>query len=525
MLGYIVLIICAYVFYEKFVKPAIYWKVRCVFHVDLYPRFVKVFVSDKNFLETVKDAYDEFPERRYYGSYQFFRPSLFLRDLELIKKITIKDFDHFHDHLSTQDEKVDPAVTQNLFSLKGQKWRDMRTTLSPVFTSSKMRHMFTLIAATADNFTNYFLEQCENSKVELEMKECYSKYTNDVIASCAFGIECDSLKNKGNEFFKMGQIFSGSFRGRAAWRGLLVAFFPTITNLFKISVFPRHVSEFFKRIVKETIAYREQNGIVRPDLIHLLMQARKGQLKDDEVDSETAGFATVEESNAGKNGDKTELTDDLITAQALVFFFAGFETSSTLLAFLSYELALNPDIQRKLQKEIDETMEKTSGKLDYDAVLKMRYLDQVVSETLRMYPPGFALSRLCTKEYLIPAKNPNEKDLTLEKGALAIVPVYALQMDPDYFPNPKKFDPERFSEENKINIVPGTYMPFGSGPRNCIGSRFALLETKALVASLCSKLNLVPIERTEIPIKIAKTAILGPKNGMWLGLERRMNVN
>lgn len=113
----------------------------------------------------------------------------------------------------------------------GQQWRNMRSTLSPAFTSSKMRHMFTLIAETAETFTNYFLENTENSKIELEMKEFYSKYTNDIIASCAFGIECDSLKNKDNEFFRMGNYFSSAFRGWAALRGLLNALFPWMAKV------------------------------------------------------------------------------------------------------------------------------------------------------------------------------------------------------------------------------------------------------------------------------------------------------
>lgn len=219
------------------------------------------------------------------------------------------------------------------------------------------------------------------------------------------------------------------------------------------------------------MSYREKENIFRPDMIHLLMEARKGRLKheDEKTYEKDTGFATAEESAIGKSASKMELTDDVITAQALIFFLAGFETTSTLLSFLSYELALNPDIQAKLQAEVDEATKEGRRKLSYERILSMKYLDQVISETLRKYPGGFIVVRQCVKDYKIEAKKDNEKDFTVEKDCLITVPVSGIHRDPNYFPEPDRFDPDRFSEENKGNIVSGSYMPFGSGPRNCIG--------------------------------------------------------
>lgn len=99
----------------------------------------------------------------------------------------------------------------------------------------------------------------------------------------------------------------------------------------------------------------------------------------------------------------------------------------------------------------------------------MKYLDQIICETLRRYPPAYILSRVCARDYLIKSKKSDEVDLFLEKGSILTIPVGGLHMDPQYFPDPERFDPDRFSEENKKKIISGTYMPFGSGPRNCIG--------------------------------------------------------
>jgi cytochrome P450 family 9 len=128
-----------------------------------------------------------------------------LRDPDLIKQITIKDFDHFLDHRSLVPEESDPLFGKNLFSLTGQKWRDMRSTLSPAFTSSKMKYMFELITKNGEQFAQHFLKQ-NKDLIKIEMKDTFTRFTNDVIASTAFGVECDSLGQPENEFYMMGRV-------------------------------------------------------------------------------------------------------------------------------------------------------------------------------------------------------------------------------------------------------------------------------------------------------------------------------
>jgi cytochrome P450 family 9 len=150
-----------------------------------------------------------------------------------------------------------------------------------------------------------------------------------------------------------------------------------------------------------------------------------------------------------------------------MFFFAGFETTSTLLQMTAYELARNPEIQATLHEEIDEVIKNLDGKsLTYDIIGRMKFLDMVVSESLRKWPPGpQANQRSCTKPYTMQTED--GKDVLLEKGALLFLPVVGLHYDEKYWPNSKKFDPYRFSEERRDQIHPGTYLPFGIGPRAC----------------------------------------------------------
>lgn len=131
---------------------------------------------------------------------------------------------------------------------------------------------------------------------------------------------------------------------------------------------------------------REQKNIVRPDLINLLLEARRdnGPKHEEQSGITDTGFAAVEESTLGKytKTQKRELTDYDVYAQCLIFFFAGFDTVSTALSLTVYELALNPDIQDKLRKEIDNVWQECDGKLSYDALSKMKYMDMVVSGKL-----------------------------------------------------------------------------------------------------------------------------------------------
>ncbi|KAJ3645290.1 hypothetical protein Zmor_022956 [Zophobas morio] len=481
----------------------------------------------QSFPDVMVMLYNACPNTRYSGVYQFFLPTLLVKDPDLIKQITVKDFDHFVDHRSFIPEDIDPLWDKNLLILRGKKWREMRTTLSPAFTSSKMKYMFTLISQSGEQFVNYFLKKDENL-ITIEMKDTFTRFTNDVIANTAFGAECDSLRDRENEFYLMGKEATDV---GGIWRMLkLIGYLviPRLYKFFKIPLFSRSVTDFFTNIVKSNIQSREKHGIVRPDMIHLLLQARKNELKHDESEPvQDTGFATVAESETNKDvqNTKREITDEDIISQALLFFFAGFETVSLLMCFMSYELAVNPDVQKRLIEEVDETLEACKGKLTYEALLGMKYLDMVVCETLRKWPNAVALDRICTKPYTIEPKYPDEKPVYLENNAVVWFPVFAIHRDPQYYPEPERFDPERFNDENKVNIKPCTYLPFGSGPRNCIGSRFALLETKILFFYVLSHFEVVPVEKTEIPLVLTKKQFnLTAENGFWLGLKRRVHL-
>lgn len=468
-----------------------------------------------------------------------------MRDPELIKHMAIKDFDHFEDHRSFLDDNMDELFGNSLFMLKGSKWRDMRATLSPAFTGSKMRQMFELVSDCAKDMSNYFVKQAVNGQVlRYEMKDIFSKYSNDVIASCAFGYKVNSVEDTQNDFYVTGKRFMNITGVLGALRLFLLRTVPAVMKLLDIQFIEKKVSIFFKSMVMDTIAIREEKNIFRPDIINLLMNVRKGIHAQPTVEDKNSndGFATVEESHVGKATVKREWTDNEIVAQCFLFFLAGFDTASTMLSFTFYELAINPDIQQRLYDEIAEIDSKLNGKqIDYDVLQKMKYLDQVISESLRKWPPAALTDRLCSKEYTFES---DDKKFIIEKGQSFWIPIHGLHHDPNYYSEPEKFDPERFSDENRGRIIHGTYIPFGTGPRNCIGrlsmkyfsitayilfhvrpfsgSRFALMEIKAIIYYMLLKFKMEPNENTQIPLKYKKQPItISTERGIHLTLNPR----
>ncbi|KAI2474114.1 cytochrome P450 9e2 isoform X2 [Diabrotica virgifera virgifera] len=500
-----------------------YWKDLNVEQADINYIFKNIYIlfsKKTSFAEMTVIGYNKFPKSRYIGTYQLLKPMMLIKDPELLKDITVKSFDHFMDHTNQVSENSDPLWTKNLVALRGQQWRDMRSVLSPSFTSSKMKVMFTLMTECAQNFSKHFQKKKEDV-VELELKETFTRFTNDVIATTAFGIKVDSLEDRDNEFYLMGRDVTNFTGTLKMLKFMIAAAFPRLANLLKITFFDNKTRNFFTKLIDKTVQVREDKGIVRPDMIHLLMEARKGvQIKEELTVDE--GFATAKEvENLAEKVVSKEITNIDITAQALIFFLAGFETVASTMCFVGYELAANQDYQERLREEIMETLDQCHGSLSYEALLKMKYMDMFVSESLRKWPVAIMTERQCTKDYIIKPERPEEAPVTIKKGMSIWMPVYPIHRDSKYYPDPDKFDPDRFNEQNKSKINPYTYLPFGLGPRNCIGSRFALLEVKVVFFYLLRDFQIVPVEKSQIPLVISKKNFnLTSEGGFWFGLKR-----
>ncbi|XP_011689080.1 PREDICTED: probable cytochrome P450 6a14 [Wasmannia auropunctata] len=431
--------------------------------------------------------YNAYKDEPFFGIFARKTPMLIVKDLELIKDVLIKDFTKFADRGHPIFEKAEP-LSQHLFSLEPKRWRPLRIKLSPVFTSGKLKEMFCLISECADNLIQY-MEKIASTGEPVECRELTAKYTTDVIGSCAFGIDMNALSDEDSEFRKMGRkVFTPTWR--TFLRISIRQVFPWLYNMFGYVLPQTDVTKFFTRVIVENMEYRETNNITRNDFIDVLRELKKHPDKLGDID----------------------LTDSLLASQAFVFFLAGFETSSTTISHALYELALNPKIQDSLREEIDEVYAKYNGNLGYDNIKKMNYLDKVFKETLRKYPPGTALMRQTTSSYTFDGTK-----VTIPKDMKVFIPVYAIHRDPNIYPKPDVFDPERFNDEAVQSRHPMTYLPFGDGPRNCIGARFAVYQTKLGLTKILRNYKIETCEKTPIPyINDPKAFILSPIGGIHL---------
>ncbi|XP_026324723.1 cytochrome P450 9e2-like [Hyposmocoma kahamanoa] len=478
-------------------------------------------MAKKHMYEDIDAVYKAFPDEKYVGYIEATEPILLVRDPELIKTITVKDFDHFVDHKQFFPAEVDPLLGDSVFSMRGEKWRDMRTTLSPAFTGSKMRHMMPFMTEISQNIITYLKENVKENE-DVNMLDLTRRYANDVIASTGFGVVVNSVKDRDNEFFKLGDaVFNFTTKQRIVF--LLSGIAPKLLNKLGIQLFPEYTIRFFRELVSTTIDYREKNNVERPDMIHLLMEASKGKLKDNSNGNEkdNVGFATVDEALKPR-GVTRKWTFDELTGQVFIFFLGGFETTGSTLVMIIHELAINPHIQDKLYQEIKEFKEK-NGALTYDNIGDLKYLDCVLNETLRKWSPAVIMDRVCTKAYELPPPREGGKSFKLKPGDIVYNVVNSIQLDEKYWPDPEKFNPDRFSDENKNNIKPFTFTPFGVGPRNCIGSRFAILTLKVLLFDLVSNYKIVKGEKTLDPIVLEPfNFTIKPKGGSFVRLEQRV---
>ncbi|XP_049294625.1 probable cytochrome P450 9f2 isoform X3 [Anopheles funestus] len=528
VIGFVSVLVALYIyltsnnkFFEKFPIP-------CLPVEPLFGSYRRLAMKRISFNEFVRFNYELFPDAKLFGMFEMLTPMFVIRDPELVKRIMVKDFDHFINHrplISADSKNSDHATimfSKVLFNLSGQRWRDVRTTLSPTFTGSKMRQMFTMIVECSENMVQ---ELADPPGQECDVKDLFISFANDVIACCAFGVRINSFRDKQNVFLRYGKDLSNFSRWTTFFKMMGFQVFPKLMARLQMDIFDRKHVDFFTQLFRQSIQEREHHGIVRPDLIQLLMQASKGRLRHQhEEREEMESFAVAKESNDEKNLSKNTvpLSEGEMVAQCLLFFLAGFDTLATLISFLVYEVTIAPDIQQRLYDEILQVSESLDGKsLTYDALQGMRYLDMVVSEALRKWDPAPGTDRLCNQDYKIS----NDPEIIIPKGSTVFIPIAGLHYDPNFYPDPDRFDPERFNEENRQKIPLGAYIPFGVGPRNCIASRFALMEIKTIVYHLLLNYEFNRSERTTVPIKLAKGLTpLKPEKGIYVQLNPRKSI-
>lgn len=403
----------------------------------------------ENMAETLQKIYNEFPNEPIVGMYRMTTPCILIRDLDVIKNIMIKDFDKFQDR---GIEFSKEGLGANLFHADGETWQVLRNRFSPLFTTGKLKNMVYLINQKSDTILNH-IDELVNDKSEHEIMMAMRSYTTTTIASCAFGLDFDTM----DEFLvkSLSRIDSLTFNCNFFHETDMM--FPGLLKKFGGSLFPSDVLNFFYNMVTKVIT--ERNGVPsnRHDFMDLILEIRE------------QGDITLRKNDKGQENLKLTLTESVIAAQAFVFYAAGYETSASVLTYLIYELAKNPVIQEKFIEEIDSKLKEHKGEITYETVFNNKYMEMVFNEVYRKYPIVPILRR-SNADYDIPGTK-----YTIEKDTVVLIPTLGIHYDEKYYPEPKKFDPGRFSSDNTKNRHSCAYLPYGVGPRNCIGKHLIFL--------------------------------------------------
>eukprot|EP00045_Choanoeca_perplexa_P011974 m.128657 g.128657 ORF g.128657 m.128657 type:complete len:513 (+) comp15835_c0_seq4:74-1612(+) len=473
------LVLASILFYHVYYHR--YWQGRGVggpTPIPLFGTHLKQFFVPMQVVE--KQRYDKYG--KIYGIYDGGTPALVVGDPKLIKTIMTGSnaLKHFHDRRSVKTDH--PVMSKFLSSLQGEEWLRVRNIAVKAFNSdSKLRqlegHVNTACLDVQDK-----LAQCDDGKQHVDLKQLWGDYTMDVIASVAFGV----VKPTADFVSHASSLFTFPF-----WRKFLDYTAPKwLLEPLGFTVLPKPAMDFFQVITEDLIEERKSMSSEETNFLQMMLD--------------------VESSDEQLSVKDRKLTHEEIVAQSVLFFSVGYETSSQVLVYTSYLLGEYPLCQRKLYEEVKAIVDR-DGELNHDNLKQARYLRAVVEESMRLYNPVLRMERRANCDFSL-----GDTGIVVEKGTIVVIPVWAIHHDPDVYPNPEVFDPERFmddklrTERRKSSV----YLPFGQGKRDCIGKDFAIMEIRAALAKTILNYQFLPSHQTPKPLQFVPTGrpLLGPRN-------------
>uniref|UniRef100_A0A7E4VU63 Cytochrome P450 n=1 Tax=Panagrellus redivivus TaxID=6233 RepID=A0A7E4VU63_PANRE len=446
-------------------------------------------------------------------------PDVVTKDVNFIKTVFNAEFDAFTD----REPKGNFFPEECLFAswvtlLKGDDWKRVRQRLTPAFTTAKMRKLLVPMEYCAKELVTELDEHVEK-KVEIDIKDLFGKLTMNVIGRAAFAFDLNTF-NKDQEHPFV--VYSKELFQNAVPTALVlfVVFFPNVDKLlryilgWKITII-RNSHDFFTETVTSIVDQRinsAENAKENIDALQLLINAMESDEVFDVTEThEDSEFVSEHVQNA-KMIRKTVSKKEIV-AQMTLFLIAGYETTASTLQFTLYCMANYPEVQEKARAEVLEVFDDKET-LTFDDIAKLSYLKQVIYETLRMFPPVPRTMRTCNRPIRV-------YDIDFEPGCTFSAQIWHVHYDENNYPEPQKFDPERFSPEGKADRDPGAFLPFGGGPRSCIGMRFAEFEMLMTLAHLLRRFRFSPsaVEKFEWPVPLNPVGLTRPAKTLMCRVE------
>jgi cytochrome P450 len=392
--------------------------------------------------------------------------------------------DHVHDVLVSTGKAfakprrvrwaLEDITGDNLFTSEGDYWKKQRRLMSPAFHSKRIG----AYADTMVEFTQREMAHWEDGDV-IDVDHAMTSVTMNIITKTMFDTEV------GAETHEIGQAFTDLFQHvnkRTEALVFMPPWIPTADNR-AVQKLTSRVRQTVQRFIEARRVSREDRG----DLLSMLLMAQ-------------------DESDQG-------MTDEQVINEAMIIFGAGHETTAYTLTFAWYALAQHPEIEAKLHEEVDRVLGGRAATLE--DLPNLPYAAMVVKETLRLYPPAWGVTRDVVEDvelggYVIP------------KDAAIVVSPWTLGRDARWFPHPQQFDPERFTPENEAKLPKYAYIPFGGGPRICIGNQFALMEAQLVLATIAQRYSFRM--KPGFVTRPQRAFTLRPSNGMQMVARDRIKV-
>ncbi|XP_037026650.1 probable cytochrome P450 6d5 [Bradysia coprophila] len=463
----------------------IYWKLqywnRRDFH-QIDPHFIygnlKPYIRRNiDFGAMLRNYYNESNGRRCVGLYMFYKPALLLRDPNLIRTFLFNDFDSFSTRKIFAEKEKCPLL-DNLYQHSGDQWKKKRDLLAKAFTLKNISELYdTIIVVSAlEDYLDALAEKAENS---ICINRLMERQLYNVMAWVIFGVHIETIAYSEDNFRMTGlEVFRPKFVDKLALiRDVAVpAEWEWLHNWLNFRRHSKRIEDFYNSLTKHVLdrrEYHKKEWNANKDYMQYLMKIRnRGFLYDDEE------LKNIE-ANAGAH---KYLSLPEVSSLAFLAFTSGFPTILSTIDFFLLEIAKNHTIQNRISVEVEAMFESTDGNPEYKDIAHMKYLDACVNETFRKYPPISHLVRYCTKDYLMKKEN-----FLIHKGMPVFISILGIHHDPTYYPDPMEFDPERFTAEESRKRPAITFIPFGFGPKNCLGIELAKAILKIHLVFLVSK--------------------------------------
>ena len=372
-----------------------------------------------------------------------------------------------------------------LSNARDEQWKRLRSVVTPTFSTGSIRRMKPRI----DDIIGKLLKNFESTLKEgssVDVKRLYGAFTMDTIIQVAFGAQVDSLADPNNPIIlNARKVFSKDFGYKTMAEMMIIFVFPKVAKLFGIR-FQKEPINFFQDFSKKIIKKKKddlQNNKgwgKASSFLELVLEAEA----EHERQLMNSNSEVEKEDEFGFSVAKKYMTTQEMVAQCVLFFLAGYDTTATTITLATYLLALHPEEQDKLYQEIvtisDKLMSENPGKdlidlITLDSLNRFEYLNGVICETLRLYAPATATERSSSRDVVLENSDKSIR-INVKKGDIIHIPIYSMHRDPEQFPDPETFRPERFISDPSFHKY--SYLPFGSGPRNCVAKSLALLEAK-----------------------------------------------